>query len=83
MTRDKIYSFRGDIYFVSQNEAQKLFLDVVESFVEEIDAKHTQNISVQRKKIEALDALFEVMQKNDLVAMADALVLYALPLLGD
>lgn len=79
----KIDAFRGEIYFVSQNEAQALYIDAVEQFVKEVDAKYFTDQAIQNQKMIALDMLFNAMKQSDLVAMADTLLKYALPLLGE
>jgi len=81
-TIEKITQFRSDIYFLNQQELQREYIEIIETFVAEIDLNHATNRELQKRKLEVLEALFEALKENDFVLMADALYSKIPPFFG-
>lgn len=80
---NKINAFVSDIYFKMPIEINNDYIDICTLISEFFDSNFKSNVEVLNQKNELLNYLFAVMQSNDYIKMADALLYTVKPILED
>ncbi len=80
---DSIDSFAVDIYYKFPSELEKDYIKICEHIGAFFNENFSTNVDIIKQCNELLEYLFRILQSNDYIKMADALLYTVKPILVD